>query len=43
MKLLTTRKKQWRPNPFPCAELYEKTILYLFGLIPVKIIKRKIK
>lgn len=43
MKLFTYRTVEFRPGPFPCAELFELKITYLFGLIRVKTIKTKIR
>lgn len=43
MKLLTTKKREHRPDPYPCWIVYEKVTLYLLGLIPIKSTLKKIK
>ncbi len=43
MKLLQAKTIEWRPAPFPCWVVYEKTIWYLFGLFPIRSKLKKIK
>lgn len=43
MKLITTHTKEWRPEPFPCFVVYQKTIWKLFGIIKVRTKLKKIK
>jgi hypothetical protein len=35
MKLITKKIEQYRPRPFPCAEILERSKFYLFGVIPI--------
>jgi len=43
MKLFTYRTFEHRDKPFPCPEVWEMTVVYLFGLIPWKKTKKKLK
>jgi len=43
MKLFTYRKEIFRPQPYPCWIVYEKTVKLLFGLIPIKSSLKKVK
>jgi len=43
MKLFTIKKTEWRPAPFPCWIVYEKTITYFLGLFPIRSKLKKIK
>lgn len=43
MKILIEKKKQFRPDPYPCWIVYEKVTLYLFGIIPIKSRLNKIR
>jgi hypothetical protein len=43
MKLLKDKVTEWRPHPYPCYIVYEKTITYLLGFIPIRSKLKKIK
>lgn len=42
MKLFRTKVFEWRPDKWPCVEVYEKTVVY-FWIFPIKSYLKKIK
>jgi hypothetical protein len=42
-KLSKEKITEYRPAPYPCWTVYEKTTWYLFGLIPIRSKLKKIK
>lgn len=42
MKLTYQKRKEYRPNPYPCWIVYEKIVTYFLG-IPLKSKLKKIK
>ena len=38
-RVITKKVDEWRPQPYPCYIIYERTSVYLFGVL----IKRTLK
>lgn len=42
MKLITKKEREWRPGPFPCAQVYTKITFFFVGIkFKTKLIRKR--